>query len=63
MAPIKACPGCGNQMSDTSRFCPQCDRHIVRVEDYTDEEMALIAQAEVPTEYSHLDAELKDWEP
>jgi prevent-host-death family protein len=39
------------------------DRRVVRLEDFTDEEMALIAQAEVPTEYSHLDAELKDWEP
>jgi prevent-host-death family protein len=39
------------------------DRRVVRLEDFTDEEMALIAQAEVPTQYSHLDAELKDWEP
>jgi len=39
------------------------DRRVVRLEDFTDEEMALIAQAEVPAEYSHLDAELKDWQP
>jgi prevent-host-death family protein len=38
------------------------DRRVVRLEDFTDEEMALIAQAEVPAEYAHLDAELKDWE-
>jgi prevent-host-death family protein len=39
------------------------DRRVVRLEDFTDEEMALIAKAEVPTEYAHLDAELKDWQP
>ena len=39
------------------------DRRVVRLEDFTDEEMALIAEAEVPAEYAHLDAELKDWKP
>lgn len=39
------------------------DRRVVRLEDFTDEEMALIAQAEVPAEYVNLDAELKDWRP
>lgn len=39
------------------------DRRVVRLEDFTDEEMALIAQAEVPSEHAHLDAELKDWRP
>jgi prevent-host-death family protein len=39
------------------------DRRVVRLEDFTDEEMALIAQAEVPAEFNHLDAELKDWQP
>jgi len=39
------------------------DRRVVRLEDFTDEEMALIAQAEVPAEYAYLDAELKDWPP
>jgi prevent-host-death family protein len=39
------------------------DRRVVRLEDFTDEEMALIAQADVPAEYAHLDAELKDWQP
>jgi prevent-host-death family protein len=39
------------------------DRRVVRLEDFTDEEMALIAQAEVPAEHTHLDAELKDWRP
>ncbi len=37
------------------------DRRVVRLEDFTDEEMALIAKSEVPTRYAHLDAELKDW--
>ena len=39
------------------------DRRVVRLEDFTEEEMALIAKAEVPAEYAHLDAELKDWQP
>jgi PHD/YefM family antitoxin component YafN of YafNO toxin-antitoxin module len=39
------------------------DRRVVRLEDFTDEEMALIAKAEVPAEHAHLDAELKDWQP
>jgi prevent-host-death family protein len=39
------------------------DRRVVRLEDFTDQEMALIARAEVPAEYAHLDAELKDWQP
>jgi prevent-host-death family protein len=39
------------------------DRRVVRLEDFTDEEMALIAQSEAPSQYSHLDAELKDWRP
>ena len=30
---------------------------------FTDEEMALIAKSEVPAQYAHLDAELKDWQP
>jgi prevent-host-death family protein len=39
------------------------DRRVVRLEDFTDAEMALIANADVPTEYAHLDSELKDWQP
>jgi hypothetical protein len=39
------------------------DRRVVRLEDFTDEEMALIARAEVPAKYAHLDDELKDWQP
>jgi len=39
------------------------DRRVVRLEEFSDDEMALIAQAEVPAEYAHLDAELKDWTP
>jgi prevent-host-death family protein len=39
------------------------DRRVVRLEDFTEEEMALIAKAEVPAEYAYLDAELKDWQP
>jgi PHD/YefM family antitoxin component YafN of YafNO toxin-antitoxin module len=39
------------------------DRRVVRLEDFTDEEMKLIAKAETPTEFAHLDDELKDWKP
>jgi prevent-host-death family protein len=39
------------------------DRRVVRLEDFTDEEMALIARAEVPAEHAYLDDELKDWQP
>jgi PHD/YefM family antitoxin component YafN of YafNO toxin-antitoxin module len=39
------------------------DRRVVRLEDFTDEEMALIARAEAPAEDVRLDAELKDWRP
>jgi prevent-host-death family protein len=39
------------------------DRRVVRLEDFTDEEMARIANAEVPAEYADLDAELNDWQP
>ena len=39
------------------------DRRVVRLEEFSDDEMALIAQAEVPAEYAQLDTELKDWTP
>lgn len=37
------------------------DRLVVRPNELSDEEIALIAKAEVPSEQAHLDAELKDW--
>ena len=39
------------------------DRRVVRLEDFTDAEMALIAKVEVPPGHEHLDEELKDWKP
>jgi len=39
------------------------DRRVVQAGELTDEEVALIAAAEVPAEHAHLDAELKDWRP
>jgi prevent-host-death family protein len=39
------------------------DRRVVRLEDFTEEEMALIAKADVPVEYAYLDAELEHWQP
>ncbi|KPF62402.1 prevent-host-death protein [Bosea sp. AAP35] len=37
------------------------DRRVVLAEELSGEELALIAQAEVPPGYEHLDAELADW--
>jgi PHD/YefM family antitoxin component YafN of YafNO toxin-antitoxin module len=39
------------------------DRRVLPAGDLTDEEIALIAKAEVPAEHAHLDEELKDWHP
>ena len=39
------------------------DRRVVRPQDLTDEELALVAEAEYPPGYAHLDAELEDWTP
>jgi prevent-host-death family protein len=39
------------------------DRRVVRAGELTDEEVALIAKAEVPAEHAHLDEEIKDWRP
>lgn len=39
------------------------DRRVVRLEDFTDAEMALIAKVEVPSGHKPLDEELKDWKP
>lgn len=34
------------------------DRRVLGLEDFTDDEIALIEQAEVPAEHAHLDSEL-----
>ena len=39
------------------------DRRVVSIEDFTDEDMALIAKSEAPLGFEHLDEELKDWQP
>lgn len=39
------------------------ERLVVALEEFTEEDMALIAKAEVPPGHDHLDAELKDWKP
>jgi len=39
------------------------DRRVVRLEDFSDEEMARIARTEARPDDAHLDAELKDWKP
>ena len=39
-------------------------RRAIRIEDLSEEDMDLIAKAEVPAEYAYLDDELlKDWKP
>jgi PHD/YefM family antitoxin component YafN of YafNO toxin-antitoxin module len=37
------------------------DRRVIAVGELTEDEIALIAKAEVPAEHAHLDDELKDW--
>ena len=39
------------------------DRRAVRLEDFTDAEMAAIGEAKMPSGFEHLDEELKDWNP
>lgn len=39
------------------------DRRVIRPEELTEEQAALIAKAEVPPDYAHLDAEVADWQP
>ena len=39
------------------------DRRVILPEELTEEEAALIAQAEMPAEYAYLDAEVADWRP
>lgn len=39
------------------------DRRVIRTGELTDEEVALIGEAEVPAEHAHLDEELKNWRP
>lgn len=39
------------------------DRRVVRLEEFTEEEMALIAKAEPRPDDAHLDDELGDWKP
>jgi Antitoxin Phd_YefM, type II toxin-antitoxin system len=39
------------------------DRRVVRPEDLTEAQVALIGKAEVPPDFTHLDAEAADWQP
>jgi PHD/YefM family antitoxin component YafN of YafNO toxin-antitoxin module len=39
------------------------DRKVKRLEDFTPEEMDLIANAKTPEGFEHLDAELEGWTP
>jgi len=39
------------------------DRQVFQSADLPDRVLELIAQAEVPAEYAHLDDELEDWTP
>ncbi|WP_341990183.1 hypothetical protein [Azorhizobium sp. AG788] len=46
-----------------SSFAVGRECRVVRVGEVSEDDLALIAQAEVPTEFAHLDAELKDRKP
>jgi PHD/YefM family antitoxin component YafN of YafNO toxin-antitoxin module len=39
------------------------DRRVVKLEDFTADEIALIGAEQAPAGDDHLDAELKDWRP
>ncbi len=39
------------------------DRRVYAIEEMSPEQVAALERAEVPPEYAHLDAELKDWKP
>lgn len=39
------------------------DRRVVNIGDFTDEEMELIANSEMPSGFEHLDKELEGWKP
>lgn len=39
------------------------DRRVLRPEELTEGQAALVARAEVPTEHAHLDAEVGTWRP
>ncbi|WP_029005539.1 type II toxin-antitoxin system Phd/YefM family antitoxin [Azorhizobium doebereinerae] len=39
------------------------DRHAVRAGEVSEDDLARIAEAEVPAEFAHLDAELEDRKP
>ena len=39
------------------------DRRAVRLEDFTDAEIAAIGESKMPPGFEHLDEELKDWKP
>ncbi|HJU20153.1 MAG TPA: type II toxin-antitoxin system prevent-host-death family antitoxin [Stellaceae bacterium] len=39
------------------------DRRAFRAEELSEADVSLIAEAEVPPEYAHLDRELGDWQP
>jgi PHD/YefM family antitoxin component YafN of YafNO toxin-antitoxin module len=41
----------------------QRDRRAIRLEEFSEDDIALISKSEVPPGHEHLDAELKDWQP
>ena len=48
---------------DEYRRLKQRDRRVLRTDDLTDKEVALVAKSEMPPGHEHLDDELKDWNP
>ncbi|MGB5093590.1 MAG: type II toxin-antitoxin system Phd/YefM family antitoxin [Parvibaculum sp.] len=39
------------------------DRQVLTLDDFSDADLAAIAEAEVPAEYAYLDKEIEDWKP
>lgn len=48
-------------MKVTTAGLNRCDRHVLLASELTEEEVTLIAEAEAPSEFAYLDAELEDW--
>jgi hypothetical protein len=48
-------------VSNTGKRMERRDRRAYAIEDMTSEQLAALEKAEIPSEYAHLDAELKDW--
>ncbi len=58
-----AAVGRGKPDEEGSRHLEQRDRRVLKIEDFTDADMARIDAAKVPAHHTHLDEELDGWKP